>query len=122
MRLKIAFFLIAQTLILFPFPENLSAQRIMEKLNRGAIAVVADSGQVFISWRLLANDPENTTFNIYRNDIQLTKNPIENSTSFSDEKGSVQDIYSIVPVFGGKEDKNKSDRKYRTDSFVSSLF
>lgn len=110
MRLKIAFFLIAQTLILFPFSENLSAQRVMEKLNRGAIAVVADSGQVFISWRLLANDPENNTFNIYRNDIQLTKNPIENSTSFSDEKGSVQDIYSIVPVFGGKEDKNKSEK------------
>lgn len=42
------------------------AQRQMEKLGRGVVAVHQADGKVFISWRLLANDPANVAFNVYR--------------------------------------------------------
>jgi len=42
------------------------AARIMERLDRGVVAVHQPDGKVFVSWRLLASDPENTAFNVYR--------------------------------------------------------
>ncbi len=42
------------------------AQRVMENLGRGVVAVHEPDGRVFISWRLLGNDPEGVAFNVYR--------------------------------------------------------
>jgi rhamnogalacturonan endolyase len=41
------------------------AQRIMENMDRGTIAIKASNG-IFLSWRLLATDPQNISFNVYR--------------------------------------------------------
>ena len=41
------------------------AQRKMEKLDRGVVAVRNSSSNYFVSWRYLANDPENIQFNLY---------------------------------------------------------
>ena len=60
--------------------ESLKAQRIMENLDRGAIAVKVDNG-VFISWRLLASDSQNVSFNIYRNNLKLNNKPLKQSTN-----------------------------------------
>ena len=38
----------------------------MEKLNRGVVAIHQADGKVFVSWRLLGNEPANTAFNVYR--------------------------------------------------------
>ena len=43
-----------------------SAQRQMEKLDRGVIAVRSSTSQVCVGWRLLATDPPNTGFNVLR--------------------------------------------------------
>ena len=40
--------------------------RIMERLDRGVVAVHQPDGKVFVSWRLLASDPEGAAFNLYR--------------------------------------------------------
>ena len=42
------------------------AQRQMEKLGRGVIAVRSSSTQVYVGWRLLGNDPDDIAFNLYR--------------------------------------------------------
>jgi len=39
---------------------------VMERLDRGVVAVHQSDGKVFVSWRLLASDPESTAFNVYR--------------------------------------------------------
>ncbi|MDI1247816.1 MAG: rhamnogalacturonan lyase [Lacunisphaera sp.] len=39
---------------------------VMERLDRGVVAVHQPDGKVFVSWRLLASDPANTAFNVYR--------------------------------------------------------
>ena len=43
----------------------LSAQRKMEKLDRGVVAVRNSSSDYFVSWRYLATDPEDIQFNLY---------------------------------------------------------
>ena len=40
--------------------------RYMEKLDRGVVAVQQSDGKVFVSWRLLASDPADVGFNVYR--------------------------------------------------------
>src|SRR5262245_53182192 len=37
-----------------------------ETFNRGLIAVVNDNGQIYLGWRLLAADPADVAFNVYR--------------------------------------------------------
>jgi rhamnogalacturonan endolyase len=44
----------------------LHAARVMERLGRGVVAVQEPDGKVFVSWRLLATDPSNIGFNVYR--------------------------------------------------------
>lgn len=39
---------------------------VMERLDRGVVAIHQPDGKVFVSWRLLASDPESTAFNVYR--------------------------------------------------------
>ena len=40
--------------------------RLMERLDRGVVAVHQPDGTIFVSWRLLGNDAANTSFNLYR--------------------------------------------------------
>ena len=40
--------------------------RYMERLDRGLVAVQQSDGKVFLSWRLLADDPDGVAFNVYR--------------------------------------------------------
>ena len=65
-----------------------------EKLTRGCVALSMPSGGNFVSWRLLATDNENTTFDVVRNgqtvasDITLT--------NFTDAYGDKNSTYKIV--------------------------
>jgi rhamnogalacturonan endolyase len=67
-----------------------NAQYRMEYLNRGLVATPMPDGKVFISWRLLGDEPYSTAFNLYkttnRHTEKLNKKPIEDVTSFQDEQ------------------------------------
>jgi rhamnogalacturonan endolyase len=54
------------TLSLVFLISSVDAQRQMENLDRGVVAVRNPQGNVFVSWRLLATEPQNTAFNVYR--------------------------------------------------------
>lgn len=67
-----------------------SAQRQMETLNRGMVAINQGDGHVFVSWRLLGTDPEEIGFNCYRQTddgqpIKLNERPITAGTYFIDD-------------------------------------
>src|SRR4051812_21673867 len=57
------------------------AQRQMEYLDRGFIAIRSDTN-IFLSWRLLATDPEDVAFNVYKDDAKLNGAPLRNASSF----------------------------------------
>lgn len=80
----------------------LFAARQAEYLDRGVVALPAGNG-IFISWRMLGNDPANIGFNVYRNGSKITASPITNSTNFLDSSGTTSAAYTIRPVINGVE-------------------
>ncbi|MBR6250597.1 MAG: rhamnogalacturonan lyase [Bacteroidales bacterium] len=67
----------------------------VERLNRGAVAMVADSG-VFISWRLLSTDDAQTAFSIARDgQTILSAQHLNSVTNFFDANGNKDSKYEI---------------------------
>lgn len=66
--------------------------RNMENLDRGVVAMKVANG-TYISWRRLATEPENTVFQLYRNQELVTEGAI---TNFSDPNGNLGDNYTVV--------------------------
>ncbi|WP_201986049.1 rhamnogalacturonan lyase [Hymenobacter rubidus] len=76
-------------------PTPAAPQAQPERLGRGVVALPASQGfGAFISWRLLASDPANAAFNIYRlgrdgKPFKLNKEPITTKTNWQDEYDKV---------------------------------
>ncbi|WP_146940204.1 rhamnogalacturonan lyase [Chryseobacterium hagamense] len=70
------------------FSQLFSAQRQMEYLKRGIVAVPAEAG-IFVSWRLLGTEAEDTYFDLYRignnQTRKLNKKALRNETHFLDK-------------------------------------
>lgn len=79
-----------------------SAQRKMEKLDRGLVAVQTNGG-VFLSWRVFGTDPKNVAFNIYRDGTKVNASPITGATNMVDGSGNGNATYTVRPVLGGNE-------------------
>ncbi len=88
------------------------AQRQMENLERGIIALRQSTDSVFVSWRMLGTDPDNIAFNVYRvtgegkTKIEKVNNlPLTNATYFVDTKANIaQKIsYYVRSVIKGIE-------------------
>ncbi len=90
--------------ISFLFSNLLMGQEFQpENIGRGVVAVALQNSSVYISWRLLASDPDSVKFNVYRDAVKINEEPIATSTNFIDFSGTVNDSYSIVPVVDGVE-------------------
>lgn len=72
----------------------------IEKLNRGTVAIETSAGH-FISWRLLATDPEGIQFNVYRGGTTLLNSVPLNELNFVDTGGNALSVYSVRPVING---------------------
>jgi rhamnogalacturonan endolyase len=88
------------------------AQRLMEKLDRGVVAVPNAQGHAVVSWRLLGIDPGAIAFNVYRGSgteppVKLNPRPLAGPTFFVDESFQKADgaEYSVRPVVGDAEQK-----------------
>ncbi|HUU18540.1 MAG TPA: rhamnogalacturonan lyase [Sedimentisphaerales bacterium] len=89
-------------MILF-FTGTIHAQRQMENLGRGVVAVNQGDGKVYIGWRMLGTDPDNIAFNVYRNNIRVNSQPITESTNLVDSDGSTGATYTVRIVINGSE-------------------
>ncbi|MFG6415525.1 rhamnogalacturonan lyase [Roseateles sp. DC23W] len=78
-----------------------AAPRVVEKLDRGVVALATPSG-VFVSWRLLGNEPAGVRFNVYRDGRQVTSEP-QALTNLTDPKGSADSLYTVRAVVAGRE-------------------
>lgn len=86
------------------------AQRQMESLDRGVVAVRTSGDSAFISWRLLGTEPDEIAFNLYRKSgsekpVRLNNKPITENTSFQDGKPdfSKDNAWFVKAVLQGKE-------------------
>jgi rhamnogalacturonan endolyase len=93
------FKIIVLVLLLFRFIPCRS-QSMLEKLDRGFVALPAGQDSTFLSWRLLAEDPETIAFNIYRDGKQLNETPMQ-LTNFLDVSQSKNAKYQLQLVIDG---------------------
>ncbi len=103
----IALLICAATLLL---AVSSRAQRQMENLGRGVVAIHQGGGKVFVSWRLLGTEPDELAFNVYRASgdgaaVKLNKEPLKDATCFTDEGAKLEQpsSYFVRAVLKGKE-------------------
>jgi len=77
MRIPFLFRLLGSLVALSAASALFSAPRQMENLGRGVVAVHQPDGKVFVSWRLLGNDPAGVAFNLYRTTAPAEGGPAE---------------------------------------------
>lgn len=92
------------------FSVDAFAQRQMEKLGRGVVAVRKGADSVFVSWRILGTEPDDIAFNLYRktdteSPIKLNAAPLTKGTNFIDAgvNMNLANSYIVKPIIGNKE-------------------
>jgi rhamnogalacturonan endolyase len=77
------------------------AQRQMEWLGRGTVAVQRSDEAIYIGWRMLGTEPESIAFNVYRDGSRVNDLPIADSTNLVDDQGTSESTYSVRAVIDG---------------------
>lgn len=105
-----------------------SLARQMERLGRGVVAIPlpgddddgdagdegegdrSDRARVFLSWRLLGTDPDETAFHVYRrtadgDPVRITPEPLRTATCLVDRAADLTkpNAWFVRPVLGGEE-------------------
>lgn len=75
------------------------AQRTMDKLDRGLVAVKTNSG-VFCTWRIFGEEYYDVTYNIYRDGTKLNTEPLTVS-NYTDGSGSASNTYQVEAIVRG---------------------
>jgi rhamnogalacturonan endolyase len=82
-----------------------------EKIDRGVVALQINEKRAYVGWRLLKDDPENISFNVYRLRVgdsafvKVNGNPVITSTNFVDSTINIGQAYRyrINKIVGGKQ-------------------
>ena len=72
----------------------------MENLDRAPVAVLTDQG-VTLGWRMLGLDRDSIGFHVIRDGVQLTEEPIRDTTTYVDPEGTAASKYVIMTVGNG---------------------
>ena len=75
-------------------------KRQVENLDRAPVAVLTDQG-VTLGWRMLGLDQDSVGFHVIRDGVQLTDEPIRNTTTYVDPAGTAASRYVIMTVGNG---------------------
>lgn len=104
------FFSILASWALLAAPLAAQAQRTMEPLGRGVVAVPRPDGSVYLGWRLLGTDPAGVAFHVDRaseglNPVRLTREPLRDSTNLvdPDPPPGLATTYTVRPILEGRE-------------------
>jgi rhamnogalacturonan endolyase len=115
--------------------------RFMERLDRGVVAIQQSDGEVFVSWRLLADDAPNVAFNVYRetappapgtadfgrfaahpdapsNFTKLNPQPLTTGTWFLDPSARLDRAtsYSVTAVVDGSEQPKSAPFRFAANA------
>jgi rhamnogalacturonan endolyase len=88
--------------ILLSASQQSQAQRFMENLDRGLVAVKVNKG-VFLSWRILGTEYKIAGFNVYRGSTKIAYIPESGASNFLDTSGTISSTYRIKTVVNGTE-------------------
>lgn len=96
---KIALFL----LFLFGIITQMQAQRSVEKLNRGLVAMRLNTSQVYINWRMLGTEPTDVSYNLYCDGTLVTGSPFTTTTNFT-HNTTANGTYTVRAIINGIEE------------------
>ncbi len=88
--------------------KTLSGSRMMERLDRGVVAVSVGNA-AFVSWRLLASDEADMGFNVYRTTdgetVKVNTEVLTGGTNFTDTTADLtkNNTYTVKTVYNGVE-------------------
>jgi rhamnogalacturonan endolyase len=77
--------------------------RMVEALDRGLVVVNTAANTNFVSWRLKGYEPLDLGFNIYRNGVKINNSVLTGATSYSDNGGNINSVYTVRAVQNGNE-------------------
>jgi rhamnogalacturonan endolyase len=110
MTTRITIVTVAGVVLLGVITKAAFAQRQMEPLGRGVVAIPQGGGKVFVGWRLLGTDPDEIGFDLYRSTgdrapVKLNPEPIRNAPNFVDSGANSKEAlsYFVRPVQEGRE-------------------
>ena len=89
-------------IVFLTFSELTIAQRQMEQLDRGVLAIKVGT-TVHVSWRVLGNEYFDVNYNVYRNSTKLNNEPITGASYYIDSAGTVDSLYSVSALKNGVE-------------------
>ncbi len=103
------------------FVAGADAQRQMENLGRGLVAINQGGGRVYVGWRMLGTDPDNIAFNVYRNNARVNTQPITESTNIVDDNRNTSATYTVRAVINGAEAEPSPPAKVQSQNYLSIL-
>ena len=74
------------------------------------------SGGIYLSWRILAEEYYDVTYNVYRDGVKITDTPL-NVSNYTDKTGTTGSSYTIAAVVHGQEQAQSSGVKPWTTSY-----
>ena len=77
---------------------------VTETLDRGVVAIRQAGGKVAVSWRVLRDDHKHEAFDVYRNGLRLTPQPLTKGGTFFTDEQPLQGEDAIYEVKGGTVD------------------
>lgn len=77
---------------------SVSAQRVIDKLDRGVVAVKTTGG-VFVSWRIQSDEYYDVTYNLYRDGSLVAENL--KTSNYTDAAGTTSSSYAVEAVKRG---------------------
>ncbi len=81
-------------------PGDSSPVRKMEYLDRGLVTMQKADG-IYMSWRFLGTDPDDVSFNIYRDGEKIAT--VSDCTNYTDPDGNANSEYAVSAIIDGVE-------------------
>ncbi|WP_159457546.1 rhamnogalacturonan lyase [Brevundimonas sp. SH203] len=87
----------------------------LESLDRSVIATAAPDNGVLVQWRLLATDPANARFDVFRNGVRAARIGAGQATNWRDASGDLQARYAVRRV----GEQTRSEALNLTDGYLT---
>ena len=88
---------------------SMFAQRKIDKLDRGLVAMKVSNG-IFLSWRVLGEEYYDVSYNVYRDGELITPTPLSVS-NYTDRSGGTSNKYTVEAVWTGSSQSDLIDRQ-----------
>ncbi|MGC4063959.1 MAG: hypothetical protein QM784_04850 [Polyangiaceae bacterium] len=101
-------------------PSSASGVLQMENLCRGVVAVRTGSNN-YVSWRMMGYEPDDITFNVYRNGTKVNATPIgaNNGTNYTDVGAPANATYTVRAILNGVEQGDSANTRTGTSAVAT---